>query len=583
MDKVALSFSTNAKLEKLIGRELITNNIIAIFELIKNSYDAFAHNAIVSFEGFDISSKDLGKVRHSEHVISNVDSRIIIKDDGVGMSFEEVKTKWMEIGTTSKENTYIEKSLYSSEDKRVINGEKGIGRFGADKLGSLLRLISVGADGYEKTTLEIDWNKFDDHEKKIQDIDFDCYVERCTTPQKTGLTLEISLLRDKWTIADIVKLKNHLKKLISPFAQEQERFQIYLEYSKNDIERIVNDSFEYATTGIIANIDQYGLVKYEIYTALESECKEIKLVPPGFGPLKLQILYMDKAAKNAFTRRTGTTTKDYGNIKVFRDDFRVLPYGEKENGAVFSHMAVMYANALYSQGFVKEGYKVLNTLLHAAMNFESSYMYPGLPEYFDSDGRGLYAYLTGAASWYMLTMITEAFGVRGEIGNLVIAPALMAEQFDKEGNAVMVDVSGKNVTYRTALATGYIAVGPEIMACVTEGNVKKGDVLGVARVAGIMGVKKTSELIPMCHPLPIQKCAIDYELDQEKNRIHVLCTVKTEGKTGVEMEALTGVQVTLLTIYDMCKAIDKHMVMSEIHLIEKTGGKSGDFRFEEEQ
>ena len=157
MDKVALSFSTNAKLEKLIGRELITNNIIAIFELIKNSYDAFAHNAIVSFEGFDISSKDLGKVRHSERVISNVDSRIIIKDDGVGMSFEEVKTKWMEIGTTSKENTYIEKSLYSSEDKRVINGEKGIGRFGADKLGSLLRLISVGADGYEKTTLEIDW------------------------------------------------------------------------------------------------------------------------------------------------------------------------------------------------------------------------------------------------------------------------------------------------------------------------------------------------------------------------------------------------------------------------------------------
>ena len=101
--------------------------------------------------------------------------------------------------------------------------------------------------------------------------------------------------------------------------------------------------------------------------------------------------------------------------------------------------------------------------------------------------------------------------------------------FDKEGNAVMVDVSGKNVTYRTALATGYIAVGPEIMACVTKGNVKKGDVLGVARVAGIMGVKKTSELIPMCHPLPIQKCAIDYELDQEKNRIHVLCTVKTEG------------------------------------------------------
>lgn len=153
--------------------------------------------------------------------------------------------------------------------------------------------------------------------------------------------------------------------------------------------------------------------------------------------------------------------------------------------------------------------------------------------------------------------------------------------FDKNGNAVMVDVSNKAPTFRTATATGYIAVGSEIMAAVTEGNIKKGDVLGVARVAGIMGVKQTSSLIPMCHPLPIQKCAVDFELDQENSRIHVYCTVKTEGKTGVEMEALTGVQTALLTIYDMCKAIDKHMVMSEIHLVEKTGGKSGVFRFEE--
>ena len=136
--------------------------------------------------------------------------------------------------------------------------------------------------------------------------------------------------------------------------------------------------------------------------------------------------------------------------------------------------------------------------------------------------------------------------------------------FDENGNAVMVDVSNKPDTHRTATATGSIQVSPEIMAAVKSGNVKKGDVLGVARVAGIMGVKRTSDLIPMCHPLPIQKCS-----------------VKTEGKTGVEMEALTGVQVALLTIYDMCKAIDKRMVMSDIHLEEKTGGKSGDFRFEE--
>ena len=153
--------------------------------------------------------------------------------------------------------------------------------------------------------------------------------------------------------------------------------------------------------------------------------------------------------------------------------------------------------------------------------------------------------------------------------------------FDQHGNAIMVDVSDKEVTQRIATARGSIHVNRPTFEAIQNGTAKKGDVLGVARVAGIMAAKRTWELIPMCHPLPIQKCAIDYELDQEKNRIHVFCTVKTEGKTGVEMEALTGVQVTLLTIYDMCKAIDKHMVMSEIHLIEKTGGKSGDFRFEE--
>lgn len=152
--------------------------------------------------------------------------------------------------------------------------------------------------------------------------------------------------------------------------------------------------------------------------------------------------------------------------------------------------------------------------------------------------------------------------------------------FDEKGNAIMVDVSGKAVTYRTAVAVGSIRVGSEIMEAVTAGTVKKGDVLGVARVAGIMAVKHTSDLVPMCHPLPIQKCGIDYELDREKSLIRAVCTVKTEGKTGVEMEALTGVQVTLLTIYDMCKAIDKHMIMTDIHLLEKTGGKSGDFRFE---
>ena len=141
----------------------------------------------------------------------------------------------------------------------------------------------------------------------------------------------------------------------------------------------------------------------------------------------------------------------------------------------------------------------------------------------------------------------------------------------------MVDVSDKPVTHRTATATGSIQVSPEIMAAVKSGNVKKGDVLGVARVAGIMGVKRTSELIPMCHPLPIQKCSVDFETDEDAGVIRVFCTVKTEGKTGVEMEALTGVQIALLTIYDMCKAVDRGMSIHGVCVAEKHGGKSGSY------
>lgn len=152
--------------------------------------------------------------------------------------------------------------------------------------------------------------------------------------------------------------------------------------------------------------------------------------------------------------------------------------------------------------------------------------------------------------------------------------------FDRHGNAVMVDVSEKSVTSRTAQASGKICVNNKVMKAIVNQEVKKGDVLGVARVAGIMSVKRTWELIPMCHPLMIQKCSIDFNVDEKAGEITAVCMVKVEGKTGVEMEALTGVQVTLLTIYDMCKAIDRSMKMTDIHLIEKTGGKSGEYHYE---
>lgn len=154
--------------------------------------------------------------------------------------------------------------------------------------------------------------------------------------------------------------------------------------------------------------------------------------------------------------------------------------------------------------------------------------------------------------------------------------------FDEDGNAIMVDVSGKPQTERTAIATGTISMNEECFQAVTNHSVKKGDVLGVARVAAIMGAKKTWEIIPLCHPLALKKINVDFETDAKTNSVTVFVTVKTTGQTGVEMEALTGVNIALLTIYDMCKAIDKRMVMSQIHLCEKKGGKSGDFYFEEQ-
>lgn len=151
--------------------------------------------------------------------------------------------------------------------------------------------------------------------------------------------------------------------------------------------------------------------------------------------------------------------------------------------------------------------------------------------------------------------------------------------FDKDGNAVMVDVTKKEKTERVAIATGKVRVSKETITLIKNGEIGKGDVLGVARVAGIMAMKKTSELIPMCHPIMINGSSIDFEIDEENSEIIITGTSKIFEKTGVEMEALTGVSVAALTIYDMCKAVDKRMVIDDIHLVKKTGGKSGEFNF----
>ena len=152
--------------------------------------------------------------------------------------------------------------------------------------------------------------------------------------------------------------------------------------------------------------------------------------------------------------------------------------------------------------------------------------------------------------------------------------------FNQDGEAIMVDVSQKDITMRIAIAEGSIKVNQEVFRSIKVQTNKKGDVLAVARIAGIMAAKKTSDMIPLCHPLFITKVTIDFELDEDNYMIKAIATTKVNGKTGVEMEALHAVSVTLLTIYDMCKAIDKSMEISDIRLLHKEGGKSGVYDYE---
>ncbi|MFO1334230.1 MAG: cyclic pyranopterin monophosphate synthase MoaC [Piscinibacter sp.] len=149
--------------------------------------------------------------------------------------------------------------------------------------------------------------------------------------------------------------------------------------------------------------------------------------------------------------------------------------------------------------------------------------------------------------------------------------------FDAQGQAHMVDVSAKSETHRIARATGTIRMQGATLALIRAGTAKKGDVIGVARIAAIQAAKRTADLIPLCHPLPITRVAVEFELDEAASSVRCTAQVETLGRTGVEMEALTAVQVGLLTIYDMCKAADRGMVMDGIRVLEKHGGKSGDW------
>lgn len=160
------------------------------------------------------------------------------------------------------------------------------------------------------------------------------------------------------------------------------------------------------------------------------------------------------------------------------------------------------------------------------------------------------------------------------------SPGDRLTHIDESGKASMVDVGWKDSTDREAVARGAITMRPETLALIKANDMKKGDVLGVARIAGIMAAKNTSSLIPLCHPLPLSLVAVDFDVDDDSNAINITGTARTTGKTGVEMEALTAVSIAALTIYDMCKAVDRAMRIEDVRLISKTGGKSGDISLE---
>jgi cyclic pyranopterin phosphate synthase len=150
--------------------------------------------------------------------------------------------------------------------------------------------------------------------------------------------------------------------------------------------------------------------------------------------------------------------------------------------------------------------------------------------------------------------------------------------FDEQGRAIMVDVAEKAETRRLAVTAGRIVMRPETLALIRDGAAKKGDVLGVARLAGIMAAKRTAELIPLCHPIPLTRVTVDFRLDETAHAIECTATAECVGRTGVEMEALTAASIALLTIYDMCKAVDRGMIIEAVRLLEKLGGKSGHWK-----
>ncbi|GAA0759019.1 sensor histidine kinase [Clostridium sartagoforme] len=335
----SLYFKTNAKVEKLVGRELITNSTIAIFELVKNSYDAGASEVEIKFVNFDHNDGNRSKL------VSKEDSYIEIIDNGKGMTLKEIEDNWMELGTSYKEKNKVEEIRIRKEQieiisKRHVNGEKGIGRFGVDKVGSVLVMESIDKNLQNKCIVKFNWDDFEDRDKLIEEIPCTYEIRNVESNESAGLKLKIMNLRDRWFLSDIDKLRMSLKKFLSPIEIEQDEFRILFTYPKKEnniisnlTEQILNDSFEYLKTKIYAKIDKDGNMYYEIQDNGEIKISTEKNIydKSPFGEVEVTIYYLNKTDKGIFTRSMGLPTHEYGNIKIFRDNFRIMPYGESHN------------------------------------------------------------------------------------------------------------------------------------------------------------------------------------------------------------------------------------------------------------
>lgn len=329
-----LQFVASTNLKSLLGRGLVTDQVAAIFELVKNSYDADAEEVYISFE-------DLG----------SSEPRLIIRDDGTGMSLTDIEKKWMVIGTDSKKA-----KQYSPIFKRALNGDKGIGRFAVDRLGNRLNMVSVARDSATKISMEFNWNEFEERYQSVSDVKIPYAISTCDK-QETGLCLEIIGLRDDWTLLKLKELIRNLRQFKSPFAID-DNFKIIINAPELGYENyiITSENLEGISSlwiDVECKKDNTELVYMTVCKdGIEYEEKSVNKF--NIGPMRIRVYFFNQGDKVRFKNRFAIRVRDFGNIRLYRDEFRIHPYGEANNDwlDIDRRMAQGYSRFLGSRDLI---------------------------------------------------------------------------------------------------------------------------------------------------------------------------------------------------------------------------------------